>query len=250
MAEVTTVRVVRRRSVQPEQYGNAAAEVEFVGNVQEGEDYQAVARELLVASRALVYENLGLRLPKHAVDEAAEKDTPQETAKVEVKTEAGKKASVVPDDETATEADTEEKPKRRGRPPGSKNTAPKKNSKAAKEAAKEAAKSKGSDVPDDDDDIPNIRANPEDRKNPDDEKKSNASSTSVPEESDDDMTVEYTASDLHQDIVKAAKDKKISVQQGKQLLASFKVARPQDLSPEQVQKCRKMLADLLKTKGD
>ena len=139
MVQITTIRVVRKRSVQPEQFGNAMAVVEFTGNVLEGEDPKAVARQMLVDTRALVYENLGMKLPASIVEAYAEVDTPQETAGVSV--------------EEPT------KPKGRGRPAGSKNTAPKKETKAAerkrlkKEAAEEAASPEGSVATEEDQEV-------------------------------------------------------------------------------------------------
>lgn len=82
--EVTTVTVTRKRSKQPEQYGNAAAEITVVAIIEAGEDWDVVARELLVSTRALVYENLGLKLPASAGGN--EIKTPADTAKVVVET--------------------------------------------------------------------------------------------------------------------------------------------------------------------
>jgi hypothetical protein len=61
--EITTITVTRKRSKQPEQFGNASAEITVVANLEAGEDWQDKTRELLVNTRALVYENLNLKLP-------------------------------------------------------------------------------------------------------------------------------------------------------------------------------------------
>ena len=219
MPEVTTVRVVRRRSVQPEQFGNAAAEVELVGNVLEGEDYKTVARQMLVDARQLVYENIGLKLPASAVEAAEEVDTPTETVKVEVSTE-------------------EKKTKGRGRPKGSKDTSPRKN------AAKKQEEVSDDDIPGEDDDGPNIRNNPEDRRNPEDD--------DIPGDEDDlnldvgdedeEQEEEFTAEDLHKYVNDSVKAAKLTVAQAKQMQREMKVGRIRDLdTPAKVTKAKKMI---------
>ena len=88
--EVTTVTVTRKRSKQPEQYGNAAAELTVVAIVDAGEDWDVVAKSLLVSTRALVYENLGLKLPASAG--GATTDTPADTTEVKVETKTTDKS--------------------------------------------------------------------------------------------------------------------------------------------------------------
>lgn len=238
MPQITTVRVVRKRSVQPEQFGNAAAEVELVGNVLEGENHVAVARQMLVDSRALVYENLGMKLPASAVAAAEEVDTPEETATVETTTE-----------------ETEEKPKRgRGRPRGSKNTAPKKETAAAKRkreeaeaAAKAAAEADaGDDIPEDDvpgdDDRPQISTNPEDRRDPNDpdipEDDEGAGAEDAAEAEEDELTAEV----LHKFITDSITSGKLNTQQAKQMQREMKVARVRDLdTPEKLTKAKAMI---------
>lgn len=208
MPQITTIRVVRRRSVQPEQFGNAAAEVELTGNVLEGEDFQSVARQMLVTSRALVYENLGLKLPQSALKNAEEVDTPAETATVE------------PAGET----------KKRGRPKGS--------GKKAVEA-KTVEKSDDDEIPSDDDtstaevntddvDIPdddpqpNIRTNPENRQNPEDD---------IPDD-DDETPGGLTAAELHvwfNDQI----PHNLNPARAKEILAGLGVARIRDLDTQE-----------------
>lgn len=246
MPQITTIRVVRRRSVQPEQFGNAAAEVELTGNVLEGEDYKAVARQMLRDSRALVYENLGMKLPASAVADAEEVDTPEETATVETKTE---------------EKPKESKKRGPGRPKGSKDTAPRKN-----------AKSDDDDLPSDDDgkeDEPQIRKNPEDRKNPDDDDDGipgdDDGDTSAEETKADDGDADFdlgdeaeaeesdggeadlTSEDLHKHINDSIKAGKLTVMQAKQMQQEMKVARVRDLdTPAKVKKAKTMIDSFIK----
>jgi hypothetical protein len=121
MPQITAVRVVRRRSAQPAQFESAAAEVELTGTILDNENYIDVARELLVESRALVYENLGLPLPPRAnkKQDAEEMDTAEETATVEVITPEATTAAEVPVEEPAKKADAPKK--KPGRPAGAKN---------------------------------------------------------------------------------------------------------------------------------
>lgn len=167
MPQITNVRIMRFRKVQPEQFGGAGAEVELHATVLEGEDYRDIARGLLFDARAMVYENLGMKLPASAFKEAKAADQPT-TAKASKEPETTEET---PAGDVATEPATEEEPKRRGRPKGSKNTAPKKGSKAAKEVAKEAATASADEIPGDDNSdeksMPQISTNPEDRKDPD-----------------------------------------------------------------------------------
>ncbi len=86
---VTTITVTRKRSIQPEKYGNTAAELEVTANLTDGEDWQEVARGLLVSTRALVYENLNLKLPV-SVAGGNKVDAPAETATVKAETSEDK----------------------------------------------------------------------------------------------------------------------------------------------------------------
>jgi hypothetical protein len=218
MPQITTIRVVRKRSIQPEQFGNATAEVELVGNVLEGEDYKEVARQMLVDSRALVYENIGLKLPASVVQNAAERDTPTETATAEVA--------------------NDDKPKtRRGRPTGSKN-------KAKDETP--APVTDTNTIPDEGipgDDTPNIRTNPENRVNPDDEIPGNDEipGDSIPAPAETQQT-EMTAEGLMTFINKSITDNKITVAQAKRMQAEMKIARVRDLNtPEKIATAKKMI---------
>jgi hypothetical protein len=208
MPQITTIRVTRKRGVQPEQFGSAVAEVELTGNLLEGEDYKAVARSMLIDSRALVYENLGMKLPASAVAAAKEMDTPEETAKVETE---------------ATEEPAKEpaKPKGRGRPKGSKNTAPNKDSKAAEEPA--TTEADDDDVPGEDD-KPQIQTNPENRVSPEDTEE------------------DFTAEDLHAFIIAQIKAENLTTQQAKQVQREMGVVRMRDLdTPEKLATAKAMI---------
>lgn len=127
-----------------------------------------------------------------------------------------------------TKVDKEPAKKKPGRPKKETASKPKKEDKPAKEA---------DDVPGDDDDVPgdNISTKPEDRSNPDEE---------VPGDDDDDDDVpgeeeeELTAVELAKIFTKAVKDKKISVPEIQELLASFKVSKTAELKGKQIGQAR------------
>lgn len=231
MPQITTIRVVRKRSVQPEQFGSAMAEVELTGNVLEGEDPKTVARQMLVDSRSLVYENLGMKLPASAVAAAAEVDTPQETAEATI--EAGEPAK-----------------KPRGRPVGSKNTAPKKETKAAEKkrlkaealAAEQAAGAVGQDDDIPGDDIPGDEPTPNistggERVSPEDDVPGDDEGASEEEGGDDELTAET----LHKYITSSIPHA-LTTMQAKQMQREMKVARVRDLdTPEKLAKAKAMI---------
>lgn len=231
MPQITTIRVMRKRSVQPEQFGNATAEVELTGNVLEGEDPKTVARQMLVDSRSLVYENLGLRLPASVVEAAEAVDTPQETATVEATTEETTK-------------------KGRGRPRGSKNTAPKKETAKAKREreAAEAAAAAESEVPGDD--APNIstgdaRVGPDD--DPDDHGVPGDEEVSGQEPA---VETEMDAGQLNEYINGSIRESKLTGQQAKQMMREMKIARIRDLdTSDKVTKAKTMIDSFIKANG-
>jgi hypothetical protein len=221
MPQITTIRVIRSRKYQPEQFGGAGAEVELIGNLLEGENHITVARQMLIDTRKLVYENLGLKLPTSIVAEAAEVDTPTETAKVAI---AQKPSEVA------------QKP--RGRPPGSKN-------KVTSDA--EAA----ADIPGDDDVAPNIRTNPENRVNPDDDipDGNDEATTTAGASSADDIPGDETpapveekkatetnidAQDLHVYINASISSGKLTVKQAKDIQREMGFVRVRDLDPSKL----------------
>ena len=207
MPQITTIRVVRRRGVQPEQFGNATAEVELTGTVLDGEDYRAVARQMLRESRALVYQNLGLKLPESALTDAEEADIPDETATVEVK-------------------------RGRGRPKGSKDTAPRKSYK--NRGAKD----------DDDKSQDDEGLATEDHDTPDD--------NHVPanDTAGEDDRVEITPEDLHRYINDLIKTNRLTVAQAKQMQKAMGIVRVRDLDTvEKVEKAKGMI-DAFVNDGD
>lgn len=86
--EAVTITVTRKRTRQPVQYESESAEIQVVVNLDPDSDWEATARELLETTTALVYANLGLKLPASTSSKKVE--NPTETAKVEVKTDDDK----------------------------------------------------------------------------------------------------------------------------------------------------------------
>ena len=170
-------------------------------------------------------------------------------------TEAAEEAPEAAEETPETEAD---KPKTRGRPRGSKNTAPKKETAKAKrerEAAEEAAKSAegtaahneiaatdgvpGDDEVPDDESKPNISTGGE-RVNPEDEVPGDDREEHVED-------AEFTPKDLHTMIISLvqATPRRLSVANAKQVLAKFKVARAQDLTNEQAVEGKALVEKML-----
>lgn len=221
---VSSISVTRERKVQPEQYGSAGASLTVVADMDEGDNWEEAARNLLEGTRGLVYENLGLKLPAKA------KAAPKEETKVETTEDAG-----VPDEDDKKDAKADKKDaktttgKKRGRPPKNK---------------------KSEEVKDDDgmpdDDEPQIRTNPENRVNPeddddgvpdDDSTVSPDSVEGIPDDDEEEPTgseTEYTAQDLQSFLTTMVKDKKITAQRVREIVASKGAARTTDLSPEQI----------------
>lgn len=230
MPQIVSIRVIRKRSIQPEQFGNATAEVELVGNVLDGEDHRAVARQMLVDSRALVYENLGMRLPASVVEAAAEVDTPQETATAET---------------------TAEPSKRRGRPPGSKNTAPKKETAAAKRKREEAeaAQAAEDEVPGE---TPNISTG-DARVGPDDSPEDHGvpGDDEVPSGNDPAPgAAEMDAGGLNEFINGSIRAGNLTGAQAKTMMREMKIARIRDLdTPDKVTKAKTMIESFIKANG-
>lgn len=86
--EAVTITVTRKRTRQPVQYESESAEIQVVVNLDPDSDWEATARELLETTTALVYNNLGLKLPASTSSKKVE--NPTDTAKVEVKTDDDK----------------------------------------------------------------------------------------------------------------------------------------------------------------
>lgn len=246
MPQITNVRIMRFRKVQPEQFGGAGAEVELHATVLEGEDYRDITRGLLFDARAMVYENLGMKLPASAFKEAEAADKPR------VEKPATTKASKEPETQTEeeipggdvdTEAVTEEKPKSRGRPKGSKNTRPKKGTKAAEEAVTEAVTVGEDEIPGEDNSNESpkdqISTNPEDRVDPDaipgEEETVEAEETKTAEPEMDGVTFNTYINDS----IRAGK---LTGIQAKEMMKAMKIARVRDLeTPERLAEAKMMI---------
>ena len=240
--QVTTITVTRERKVQPEQYGSAGASLNLVANLDEGEDWKVVARQLLDDTRNIVYGNLGLKLPARATDGAQDVTTAEPV-------EAAQPA-----------ADDKGKPAaRRGRPPTKRGEQPV----AAPETPSEPE-------PEQADPTPAIRATPEGRKNPEDDlpddpasKPTPAPATGGAAAADDvpedptpetapaaatpaaksaaasptagDQKGDYSASDLQSHLMTlVTKKKTITAQRVREILGEFGVTRTSELKPDQV----------------
>ena len=234
---VTNVRVSFLREKQPAQYEKAAPAVEFVATLDEGDDHQMVARSLMIDATSVVYAGIGYEVPVKVHGALMDGAVPTELLATVKTTEASPAASETAEETPDPEAD---KPKTRGRPRGSKNTAPKKETKAAERKrlaaeAEAAAKEADDGIPGDDEPTPNIstgeeRVNPEDDGVPgDDETPGDQREEHVPDDT------EFTPKDLHTLIMSHvnATPRTLSVANAKQVLANFKVARAQDLTNEQ-----------------
>jgi len=249
---VTNVRVSFLREKQPAQYEKAAPAVEFSAVLDEGDDHRLAARSLMIDATAIVYAGIGYAVPAKVAAALLDGETPDKLA-MEVETaDTPPQASLTAEQAAADGSDVPEAeaieaaaPKKRGRPKGSRNTRPKAGSKAAEAIAAAApALIKTADVPDDD--IPGDAA----RVGPDDDPKDHGVETVPQDEGDASMeAIEFTAKDLHTMIIGLINDKKLSVPSAKQLLAHFKVARAQDLTPDQVAEGKGMIEKMVAASG-
>lgn len=249
--QVTNVTVSFSRKKQPAKFEETAPMVEFSAVFDEGDCYIKETRTLLYNAAEAVYAGIGYDVPTK-VAEALRKGSTPNGVNITVNVASQKNPSTDQVDIPAEEQEVvepleEEKPKTRGRPRGSKNTMPKKNTKAAEEAAKPVDVS-SDDIPDD---IPNIRANPEDRVDLDgydgipEQVEATSTVNTDPTDPTDITVSDYTARDLH-DFVRSAVDKKdLSPANAKQLQAHFKVSRFRDLSPEQAVEGRDMALKMM-----
>ncbi len=229
---VTNVRVSFLREKQPATFEKSRPEVEFSAVLDDGESHEAIARDLMISATRVVYNGLGYDVPERVAAALANGAVP---AELSVETEVTE----------APEADAE--PKKRGRPTGSKNTRPKKETakdKRLREAAEVAAAldnaAKGDGVPDDEDEgVPGDEGKPaistgESRVGPDDDPADHG----IPGEAETSAKkadTEFTPKDLHSLIMSHVNGtpRTLSVANAKQVLAHFKVARAQDLTNEQ-----------------
>lgn len=251
--QVTTVKVSFLREKQPAQYEKSQPAVEFAATLDDGEDYREAARSLMVDATSVVYAGLGYVTPQKVAEALQGWSTPS-GGEVSVETTDASDEVPTGDDEPK---------KRRGRPPGSKNTRPKAGTKAAEEA-EEAQKAKAADPSDDipDDDPPANSAHPnmEDRVNPDDdipdedvpsadaqEQQTNGAAESADASNEEEET--WTALDLHTFMTENIKTKKLTVVNARKVLAHFKVARASDLNDEQALEGKEMLDAMMAGDG-
>ena len=252
--QVTNIQVSFLREKQPTKFEKARPAVEFTAVLEDGEDHMVAARSLMMDAAGVVYAGIGYDVPARIVTALATgKAPPEATVKTETE-EAAPEAAEAPEAPKAHEV--AEAPKRkRGRPAGSKNTQPKKGSQAAADqaaAGKAAtAEAKSDDgLPPEDTDTRQVSTNPENRVGPEDGLPPEDGATELPtapqDEGDASMeTAEFNAKDLHDMIISAVQKKELSVQNAKQVLVHFKVARAQDLTNEQALKGKGMVEDML-----
>ena len=242
--QVTNVRVSFLREKQPAQYEKAAPAVEFVATLDQGDDHRSVARSLMIDATSVVYAGIGYDVPAKVAQALASGDVPTELSVATETVDATEAAAETPEEAA-------EEKKTRGRPRGSKNTAPKKETAAAKRK-REAAEAKAAEAAEADDGIPGddepaaistgeARIGPEDT--PEDhgipgDDDGVPGDDEVPGEDEtpaEEAEGEFTPKDLHILIMSHvnATPRTLSVANAKQVLAHFKVARAQDLTDEQ-----------------
>lgn len=254
--QVTNVCVSFLREKQPAKFEKAVPSVEFVATLDQGEDHRSVARSLMIDATSVVYAGIGYDVPSKVAEALARGSVPAELSVTAETADASAGAA------EAAEETVEDKPKGRGRPRGSKNTGPKKETAAAQrkreaaEADSAAERTAGAEAAEtsqilakraaaeDDgipgDDEPAAISTGEARVGPEDTAEDHGlpgDDDGVPgedkgEEHDSD---EFSPKDLHALIMSHvnATPRTLSVANAKQVLAHFKVARAQDLTNEQ-----------------
>lgn len=210
MPEITSVKVLSRRGIQPEQYGSAVAEVELTGDVLEGEDYRDVVREMLTEARGLVYENIGKDLPKFAQTGASE--TKKVTAKPKTTKAAAKTTKADPKKEKAV--DPTDIPE---------DDEVDYDAEAKKAIAVDAAAKK--------------------KKAAADKKAAEDEDAAFLDEQENDEKL--TAEGLHKKMMDAIKDGKLITSKAKGIMAAFKVKRLRDLDESQVEEANNQLDELM-----
>jgi hypothetical protein len=238
--QVTNVRVSFLREKQPVQYEKAAPAVELVANLDDGEDHRKAARSLMMDAATIVYAGIGYDVPEKVAAALADGDVP---ADLSVTTKTSKASPEAP--EEAPEA-TEEKPKARGRPKGSKNTAPKKETAKQKREREEAEAAASDAIPGDEPAIStgDARVGPDDDPSDHDEVPGEEEKTEVED-------TEFTSTDLHEMMMAMihAVPRELSIVNAKQILAHFKVARAGDLTSEQALKGKAMIEEMAKAEA-
>ncbi len=267
--QVTNVRVSFLREKQPAQYEKAAPAVEFVATLDQGDDHVSTARALMTDAATIVYAGIGYDVPERVAAALANGKAP---AELSVATKTTGDAPAAP--ETPGQV-PEDKPKAKGRPVGSKNTAPKKETKAterkrlakrateiqdaemqaerkrlAAEAALAAANFAVSDAaagqPEDDDAVPGDEPTPNistggERVDPNDADGIPGDDDAVPGDE------EFTPTSLHDmmtDLIRTP-PRRLTILNAKKVLAHFKVARAGDLTQEQALEGRTMVEQMV-----
>lgn len=223
--QVTNVRVSFLREKQPAQYEKAQPMVEFAAVLDENDDPMAAALDLMSTAATVVYAGIGYEVPEKVAKALSRQEVPT-GGEVEVETKPAKEEKITAENfpggapDTGAEAPTK---RGRGRPRGSKNSAPKAGSKAADVAAKASVQEEA--VPGDEP-TPNISKGDEDRVDPAQNKA-------------------FTAKDLELMFQKEMqhKPKRISMPNAKQIIHHFGVVRAIDLTDEQALEAKGMLEE-------
>ena len=263
--QVTNVRVSFLREKQPAQYEKSAPAVEFAAVLDEGESAELVARELMTSATAVVYNGLGYNVPPRVAQALANGKVPSELAvEKELASVDELEFPVVSTYSSVAAAEAAEdttKKKKGGRPVGSKNTGPKKETakvKRLREEAEVAATEAAAELLAGDDAVPGDEptdtpkdqiSTGEERVDPDtvpgdDETPGDAEAESGQH---DVAGEEFTPKDLHTLIMSHvnATPRTLSVGDAKQVLAHFKVARAQDLTNEQALEGKSMVEKMV-----
>jgi len=267
--QVTNVRVSFLREKQPVQFEKSRPEVEFSAVLDEGDNHVSTARQLMLDAAAIVYNGLGIEVPKRVAKALASGAALSNTELVAeaLTTEKATADGSPPEDTVAFKAAAGEtvevtpvdKPKSKGgRPKGSKNTAPKKKTaKALRLEAEAAADAAAAAVPGED--TPNIstggeRVNPDDEAVPGDEdegvteaQQEAANEKAEAAEAEHAEEQEFSPKDLHTLIMSHvnATPRTLSVANAKAVLGNFKVARAQDLTNEQALEGKSMVEKMV-----
>lgn len=249
---VTNVRVSFFREKQPAQFEKSHPAVEFAAVLDDGENHEAIARDLMISATRVVYNGLGYDVPEKVAAALANGDVPAELSV---------------DTETTNAPEVEPEHKKRGRPAGSKNTGPKKETAKAKrlreaaEAAEAAAEDAGGLVIIPGDDDKSAISTGGSRVGPDDDpadhgipgdKEDAQGDDGIPGDdggSADDAPgeTEFDPKALHTLIMSHvnASPRTLSVADAKRVLAHFKVARAQDLTMGQALEGKAMVDEMV-----
>lgn len=225
---VHTMKVSFKRSKQPASYESAEPAVEFTAALDEGEDAAAKSQELMAIACATTYAALGFTTPEKATNLLGSELF---TGTVVEMTEIAESVA------NLTSAELKELSKIKAKEE-------KAAAKEAKKAGKTAPTKSDDDIPEEsaksDDDIPEDTAKLT-AKPADDIPEEPAKDSDSASESDDDLSAE----DLSSFVAAQVTDKKLTVQQVKDILAKYKVARLSDVVPGDRELLKKDLEELI-----